>query len=756
MLRYEVYFDESGEFKNDSKISLVAGFAIPLDANQSEDCLKLIVKKCVEQMNIEGRGQRKPPIVLGDNREEIHTTISDNEKSDFLKAKKQWVRNWVTSGDRFSQILATCNATITMAYGWPDEVANDEFALEGFYRHMLRSLMQRVTMQLRARHPGQELDITFCIPTRTVRLYGDQKTATRDFERIGLKVNPRSGGYDINLSQAFLQAQEDMGVRCVCRKIEYSKDTEAEDKATESSSWGYYLADWVCALARKHVSEKNNTVDQVIKDLSLRQSNPERNNEPIVIVYNEVYRRWQSALKVVNQDPLAYLDIYTEAAASDIDRTRWCANLMKAEHPFTDSRLLQETIQQITCRYNSPENPFYEKAMGYYQQLKNILDGSDNVSSAAYAELCKYLLICHQHHGANSDARKAFDDCWNSDAEWATLDMLDIFNIYSETYINVMGYEEALEMLEWALENFGSSQEEELSNSRWMRPRPIDENRLKRLQGEVYMSMGTLYGYLEERGKERIFKDAIELLEKYGKPEEADIARSHLIHYLLMFNENDDQVATEMNIYISGQNSAPNLKQSNTWKAWLDQLMRVYGNKGVDDIRFPLWLYLKALYRYWDNIDGGNNRAMKECLFKNEATKAMLNKVISIDYHPVESIIIYYGLLASDNFDLVQKMISRLTSMAQNRNGIIPMICRVGILKIKLRSAGAVSRDLLTPLRPGIKNDIRSLASEWRDIRTNGARKSRIDKLSELTNNDAMWMNMKADKLCKLLSYEFN
>lgn len=364
LIRYEVYFDESGNFRNDQQLSLVAGFAY---CQKDQESIGLatkyqnIISKGIKSINTVFIRENMPFIDLTKDRNPIHTTIihTDTEET---KSIKQALREWLQK-DAFRSILSQEDLLIVAAYGWPSDVRQEDFKLEGFYRHALLFLMKRITAQLRARHPEQRVDIQFFVPTRQVIISENDKEALDAFVSIGLTPNEVKNGFSINLGQAFLHIQEELDVGIACRQINYSLRADKDDKEMPGSSWGFYLADWICSWARNHLlAQRNSKMEEHLQYFSVGAL------QPIVISYSRSYYELQQAVTNI-QDPLSYLRLFSEIASSQNQAKMWCAELMQKEHPYTDSRIFERTLQIICKRFNSPENPLYTEAMKYFQLL---------------------------------------------------------------------------------------------------------------------------------------------------------------------------------------------------------------------------------------------------------------------------------------------------------------------------------------------------------------------------------------------------
>ena len=690
MINYEVYIDESGLFREGDEVSVVAGFAYQKRQEEQfsfSTTYKNIISKCVSIINGALAKQGVKRIDIDRDRQAIHTTLTDNDRQILYTANaderlkqivnaKMVLRKWVEEDPDFIDIINNENMLIVSAYGWPSDTDNSDFRLEGFYRHMLRSLMERVSHQLRMRHPGEEVEILFCIPTRKV--YVSDEDIIKEFEAIGLRCGD---GFDINLSQSFLQAQEELDMQIVCRKIEYSIDRASNDDAIMlGSSWGYYLADWICAWALKKILVgKKSPVSITFDSFFVGKLSP------IVIAYSSAYNKLIGILRNNLQDPLRYLALFGETIELHNPRISCCASLMKDEHPFSNSRILRDTIELITTKYNSASNPIYSEAVKYYRLLLDIVDNDVSVSSSLYADLCKNLLICYQYNGDSQNSWSHFRKCFQSKRDWSQIDILSLISIFSETYVNLLAFNEAEEMVEWALAPFSEGNYRAQLSGRWLNEIDLDESRILHEQAGSMLSLAMACAFQKKTGQEARFEDSISSLSRLGDDDEANIARFHYIHYLLQIKD-FERIPVLLNAYFANSADECSLTSCEVWKKWLDDI--VTNNDGEPDrMRFPLWLYMKCLYSFWEDIDEDGKIELLIYLFDDERIRKGTDIVMDIKYHPIEEILIYRALLAVHvHRQTAIQYQDRLLSLADEKGGIIGIICRIGVIRIRLET----------------------------------------------------------------------
>lgn len=754
MFEYEVYVDESGDFKQKNELSLVAGFAYlkqPGERFSFASKYKDILSQGIVKINQELQAKGHSLIDISKDRQSIHTTRI-NADSQEQGEIKEFLREWVKTSDDFRAILNKENLLIVLSYGWPADADENDFKLEGFYRHMLRSLMERTAEQLRSRHPGEEVDILFSIPTRKVYIEKDDQSIA-DFVNIGLNPVKAKQGFDINLSQGFLQAQEELNIRIVCRQIDYNPIfADKDDKVMRGSSWGFYLADWICAWARQNiVTRKNHPVNQIINAISVGKL------EPIFVAYTKAYDHFSAMKRSGFQDPIGFLNLYESALTSANKRLSWCAGVMQAEHPFSNSRILQETIQYITITYNSADNPLFSTAIRLYELLFKLIERDNSISPSLFAELCKNLLICHQYNGDNLKSSEHFVQCFKSMQEWSPVDVLSLISIYSETYINLLAFEEAKEMLDWALSNYQAVLNSSESSGRWMQNISLDRSRNVMEKANANLALAMACAFQGQSSIDWLFHDAINTYEGLNLPSEANIARFHYIQYLLQIGDNET-IARELNLYMTGGTEEIDLTESRVWESWLSRIVKD-GKGDPDRMRFKFWLFEKALFHFWNTINDQQQTILLLHLYDNQNNIDIIEKIMNIDYHPIEEILLYRALLSSKDFpQTTNDCLEHLLVLAKQREGIIGIICRIGIIRIKIK-AGMLENNSRNDVHFRlVKQDIRrgiiALNDEWTKIQPIGFKHSRIDDLMQIINSER-WNKLNAGDISELLTYEF-
>ena len=762
---YEVYFDESGKFKSYEGLSLIGGFVYHVSEKQI-GCQALrykeIIMNCVQKIN-KKRNDWKQKRIIGLNigrdlicPRELHTSECGFmkevvQKTDVIEAEI----NKSIDRDAFSLVIA---------YGWPDEADPDEFLYENYYRHMLINLISTITSKLRSRHPNEDVKILFCIPTRQAEYErGKDDQAIKALTAVGAidKATAESSASKIKTSvnyyQTFALVQEELGIECVCKTINYKQDSlDAESSMTKGSSWGYFLADWICSWLNLRVqsTERPGIIDPKSK------KNPRFvgdvlniGMEPIILVYNSNYRQYLEAKTSAPHNPKAFFELYEKLKNSEKFRDAWCREMMEKAHPFSDQKVFASTVDWITTNYNTSEHPYQTTAEQYYILLKKLIDESTQQPSAeAYAELCRQLMYCYQFRGANINAYKLFMTCANGRQIWSPIDKLDIMAIFSDTYANVLAFEEGRDMLDYALRTYRPNKDAESAN-RWMIVRQADENRSRYVVARAEMMLGRIFGFLNDENGEDYFQNAIYELIALGKFRDADEAVFHYIHFLLQVNENgnrDVEILKQLNAYIDTETRDDIVNQardSELWLSWLERIIANRDNDGEEAVRFALWIYFKTLYYYLTKegfIDEDSRITILLEIEKAEM-REMIEKMIYYGT-PAESIITYYGLLSAlagdPDYTSSISAIQWLNQIASDDpNNTIKLLCHVGAMRI---------RAVCNKKQPGswqkvLHNDFLALQKDWIDIVPST---STINSLYTDSNWDI-------DQVMEALTYEF-
>ncbi len=243
----------------------------------------------------------------------------------------------------------------------------------------------------------------------------------------------------------------------------------------------------------------------------------------------------------------------------------------------------------------------------------------------------------------------------------------------------------------------------------------------------------------------------------FNLPSEANIARFHYIQYLLQTG-GSETIARELNLYMTGEREEKNLTESHVWENWLSSIVKD-GKGDPDRMRFKFWLFEKALFHFWNTIDDQQKIILLLHLYDDQNNVEIIEKIMSIDYHPIEEILLYRALLSNNDFpQTTNDCLERLLVLAEQREGIIGIICRIGIIRIKIK-AGMLENNSrkdvhFMSLKQDIRRGIIALHNEWTKIQPIGFKHSRIDELMQILNSDK-WSRLSAGDISGLLTYEF-
>lgn len=287
-------------------------------------------------------------------------------------------------------------------------------------------------------------------------------------------------------------------------------------------------------------------------------------------------------------------------------------------------------------------------------------------------------------------------------------------------------------------------------------PTAYDRAAFEKAQANLFLAMSSAYA--ERTDLDWLFIDAINLLSGLSLEWDANIARFHYIHYLLQKNR-IDELANQLNFYFCHAEETRDLTAIDTWKTWLVALLRD-GNGEADRIRFPLWIYQKALYSCWESITDDNKVEIMMLLFDDAETVNAIEQALWIDHHPVEELVIYRGLLGTQwSSAYAAKAVQRLEQLIEKSEAIVRLICRIGIIRIRINAntwgATSITDPHFCAIKRGIRSDVLTIYEQWQSIKPENASDSRIDVLKQLVDDKSQWAKMNAGKISNLLSYEF-
>lgn len=742
MSSYSVYLDETGDFQGSGDLYGIFGLVWAGDADALANSLKHFCTDLSNKLINEGRdGGKAFP-------ECLHTT-----KNPALKALLS-----DRSTDLLRSGLVDLPISITGVYSFKDEVDPADFLRDDVYLKMINSLMRHITEQIR--HKDADAVITFHIPTRDTVFGIDETNKEQKYLRsdtvVGIKIDKNGGetklSVSMNSQDTFRDIRGELGVDCSVREISYEIHSPDDDdnnyhkyKNPESTLWGYYTADIINYWMRGFANRPQKSNEDIEKELA------EFLDVYLLQPYSSDIEQARRAIDHVHEDPCGYLEtlenLYSEK--NPTPRTEYAIQIMENPNPFTDQSLIQTAVTKIEKQYIHESR--YSKAKVLLERLKILCEKAGNETHYSYSNLIVKLMTCYHHEGGNKKAQELFNSVKSTLGNDRTR-ALDICNKYQEFFVNTLAFEQGINFVEAALEEFKPvSAQKNLGGVTISGAGISDEEKI--IQARTTSSLGSLHSYLGHKEQaEALFQKALELFKSANDNINCGITLSHYAHLLLDTEDiHSENLLSILSQYMDpgSENKKSDPDQPETWEHWLHAICQIRDEKGEfkpEFAKFPFWVWIKAI-----------NRLPVEKLKSNKDFYRILSKypehleIMKLQDHPAEMIRKYHGLLAArmDDQRCTKKDLEVLEKLIQKNNqcGTIPLLCRKYIYEIKLEQK-TITEEEIKLLEADAAKDINKLYNELHEGNNETQLETLIDRLESrkpLTMSD----------LTESLQYEF-